>query len=203
MNKFFNLATNLVLIKDLSAEIDFDLLREEFDKLEFKRNKFNDISTDQQLFNREKFKVIKDVLEKECSDYLKNAYGAEHFQKIEISHSWANKTLPEGKHQDHAHPFSVVSGVLYLDDNPDNLNFSMNTTVQEIPCYLYRKQRPVSIQELANPATNLKNHLLLILSNVGHQVFPNKTDAIRRTIAFNTFWKGHTGTEDILNSREF
>jgi hypothetical protein len=35
MNKFFNLATNLVLIKDLSDIIDFDLLRSEFDKFEF------------------------------------------------------------------------------------------------------------------------------------------------------------------------
>ena len=85
MNKFFNLATNLVLIKDLSAAIDFDLLREEFDKLEFKRNKFNDISIDQQLFNRANFEPIKGVLEEECSNYLKNAYGAEHFEKIKIS----------------------------------------------------------------------------------------------------------------------
>ena len=79
----------------------------------------------------------------------------------------------------------------------------MNTTIQDIPCYLYRKQRPVSIQELAGTESNLKNHLLLILSNVGHQVLPNKTDVTRRTIAFNTFWKGHTGTDDILNSRKF
>jgi uncharacterized protein (TIGR02466 family) len=203
MNEFFNLSTNLVLIKDLSNEINFDLLREEFDKLEFKRNKYNDISIDQHLFNRKEFKTIKDVLENECGNYLKNAYGAEHFEKIEISNSWANKTLAGGSHQDHVHPFSVVSGVLYLDDNPDNLNFSMNTTVQEIPCYLYRKQRPVSIKELVTPETNLKNHLLLILSNVGHQVLPNKTAEIRRTMAFNTFWKGQTGTDDILNSREF
>lgn len=203
MNKFFNLATNLMLIKDLSDTINFDLLRSEFDKFEFKLNKYNDISTDQNLLDHEKFEDIKKVLENEIGDYLRNAYGVYDFDKIVISQSWANKTETLGSHQDHAHPFSIVSGVLYLDDNPDNLNFAMNTTFQEIPCYLYRKQSYATIKDLAGPENNLKNHLLLILSNVGHQVLPSKNTTIRRTIAFNTFWQGHTGTNDPLNSKIF
>jgi len=204
MNNFFNLSTNLVLIKDMTDEIDFDLLRSEFDKLEFKRNLHNDISLDQSLFDRPEFTAIKERLEIECSDYLKNAYGVGLFEKIEITNSWANKATAGGSHQDHAHPFSVISGVLYLDDNPDNLNFTMNTTFQEIPCYLYRKQSQATIRDLAGDETNLKNHLLLVLSNVGHQVLPGQTDMIRRTIAFNTFWKGKTGSkDDVLNSRVF
>lgn len=204
MHRFFNLSTNLILIKDLSDEIDFDLIRLEFDKLEFRSNLHNEISVDQGLFNRPEFKDIKEKLEKECENYLKNAYGTNLFEKIEITNSWANKSTLGGSHQDHAHPFSVVSGVLYLDDNPDNLNFAMNTSFQEIPCYLYRKQTQATIKDLAGTEENLKNHLLLILSNVGHQVFPSQTDMIRRTIAFNTFWKGHTGTpDDVLNSRVF
>ena len=169
--------------------IDFNLLRNEFDKLEFKRNKHNDISVDQKLFNREEFLIIKKILEREVADYLRNAYGANEFEDIEISNSWGNRTEPFGSHQDHAHPFSIVSGVLYLDDNPDNLNFAMNTSFQEIPCYLYRKQRQASIRELAGSENTLKNHLLLILSNVGHQVLPGQTDMTRRTIAFNTFFQ--------------
>jgi hypothetical protein len=203
MNKFFNLATNLILIKDLSNTIDFDLLRSEFDKLEFTRNKYNDISVDQNLLNQEKFVDIKQVLENEVGNYLRNAYGAEDFDSITISQSWANRTEESGSHQDHAHPFSIVSGVLYLDDNPDNLNFAMNTNFQEIPCYLYRKQSYATIKDLAGTENNLKNHLLLILSNVGHRVLPSKTTTIRRTIAFNTFWQGHTGTSDPLNSKVF
>jgi uncharacterized protein (TIGR02466 family) len=203
MNTFFNLATNLILIKDLSDTVDFDLLRSEFDKFEFTKNKYNDISVDQKLFNRDQFADIKQVLENEVSNYLRNAYGAEDFDKIVISQSWANRTEESGSHQDHAHPFSVVSGVLYLDDNPDNLNFAMNTNFQEIPCYLYRKQSYATIKDLAGDENNLKNHLLLILSNVGHRVLPTKTTTVRRTIAFNTFWQGHTGTDDPLNSKIF
>ena len=203
MNKFFNLATNLMLIKDLSDTVDFDLLRSEFDKLEFTKNKYNDISVDQKLFNQAQFADIKQVLENEVGSYLHNAYGATDFDKITISQSWANRTEELGSHQDHAHPFSIVSGVLYLDDNPDNLNFAMNTNFQEIPCYLYRKQSYATIKDLAGDENNLKNHLLLILSNVGHQVLPSKNTTIRRTIAFNTFWQGHTGTSDPLNSKIF
>lgn len=203
MNTFFNLATNLILIKDLSDTVDFDLLRSEFDKLEFTKNKYNDISVDQKLFNQEQFADIKQVLETEASNYLRNAYGAEDFDKIVISQSWANRTEESGSHQDHAHPFSIVSGVLYLDDNPDNLNFAMNTSFQEIPCYLYRKQNYATIKDLAGDENNLKNHLLLILSNVGHRVLPTTTTKVRRTIAFNTFWQGHTGTADPLNSKIF
>jgi len=203
MNKFFNLSTNLILIKDLSDTVDFDLLRSEFDKLEFKKNKYNDISVDQKLFSRGELAAIKQVLENEVSNYLRNAYGAKDFDKIVISQSWANRTEESGSHQDHAHPFSIVSGVLYLDDNPDNLNFAMNTSFQEIPCYLYRKQHYATIKDLVGDDSNLKNHLLLILSNVGHRVLPTKTTTVRRTIAFNTFWEGHTGTDDPLNSKIF
>ena len=204
MNSFFNLSTNLILIKDLSDEIDFDLIRSEFDNLEFTKNLHNEISINRDLFNRPEFKEIKEALEKECEDYLRNAYNVNLFEKIEITNSWANRSTQGGSHQDHAHPFSVVSGVLYLDDNPDNLNFAMNTSSQEIPCYLYKKQIQATIRDLAGSEDNLKNHLLLILSNVGHQVFPAQLDTARRTIAFNTFWKGCTGNaDDILNSRVF
>ena len=157
MNKFFNLATNLILIKDLSTLIDFDLLRAEFNNFEFKRNKYNDISIDQHLFNNDKFVDMKEILEQECKNFLHNAYAADQFDQIEISQSWANKTEKGGHHQDHAHPFSIVSGVLYLDDNPDNLNFAMNTTFQEIPCYLYRKQSYVTIKNLVNARTGPLN----------------------------------------------
>lgn len=204
MNGFFNLSTNLILIKDVSNIINFDFLREEFDKFEFERNIYNYISTDKHIFSRDDFKEIKLTLENECKDYLRYAYGAVDFENIEIVNSWGNKTLPEGSHQDHAHPFSIVSGVLYLDNNPDNLNFAMNTHTQDIPCYLYRKQGYKTLKDFVGEGNNLQNHLLLILSNVGHRVLPSQTDLTRRTIAFNTFWKGNVGTNgDILNSKIF
>jgi hypothetical protein len=42
---------------------------------------------------------------------------------------------------------------------------------------------------------NLKNHLILFLSNLPHLVTPNEIESPvpRRSISFNTFWKGAVG----------
>jgi hypothetical protein len=58
-----------------------------------------------------------------------------------------------------------------------------------------------TILEMAghNPAidNNLKNHLILFLSNLKHHVTPTPIGSTpRKSISFNTFWKGMIGKKD-------
>ena len=52
---------------------------------------------------------------------------------------------------------------------------------------------------------NLKNHMVLFLSNSSHFVEPLTSDSLpRKSISFNTFWKGMVGVkEEALGSHVF
>lgn len=194
MDQFFNTSRKMVLVKDMSNDIDFDLIEKEFATLTWGPNTYNEISDDKFFFNREIFKDIKQSLESECENYLRNGHGCFDFENLTITNSWGNITQPNQSHHEHSHPFSIVSGVIYLDDNPENLNLTLDTYVAEIPHYLLKKTAHISLRDLTKSENNLKHHMVLFLSNTGHSVGQTKSDSSpRRSVAFNTFWKGTTG----------
>jgi hypothetical protein len=96
-----------------------------------------------------------------------------------------------------------VSSILYLDDNPENLKTVFKLNSHPVPYYDALPRRlelmiPAIVGEenMRKEKNNLKNHLVLFFSNIEHFVPPLESDQIRRTISFNTFWKGHTGTKN-------
>ena len=107
-------------------------------------------------------------------------------------------------HHDHVHPFSIVSGVLYLDNNPSNLNLYIESFMPEIPYFITKNKSFVSLKSLLNDINtnpsehnNLKNHMVLFLSNSSHFVEPVSNESLpRKSISFNTFWKGSVGVKD-------
>lgn len=197
MNNFFNTAKQHILVKDMSNVIDFNIVNSEFNKLTFKKNVINDISETIHLFDTPILADAKLALENECAAYLQNAHNVQQFQKLEITHSWGNITKPGDGHHDHTHPFSVVSGVLFIDDNLDNLNLHVETHLPEVPYFWHRSKSYISLKDLVGKPEGLKNHLVLFLSNAEHFVSAtDPTSPPRRSIAFNTFWKGIVGASE-------
>ena len=197
MNNFFNTAKKHILIKDMSGIIDFNVIDSEFNKLTFKKNVVNNISENIHFFDAPALADAKLALENECISYLKNGYSVQQFQSLEITHSWGNVTSPGEGHHDHNHPFSIVSGVLFVDDNLDNLNLHIETYMPEIPHFWYRKKSFISLKDLIGKPEGLKNHLVLFLSNTDHFVSQTEpTSVARKSIAFNTFWKGIVGANE-------
>lgn len=196
MDQFFNTSRKIILVKDMSSILDFNLINNEFNGLTFSPNTYNDISDEKYLFNRDIFKDTKKAIEIECENFLKNGHGCFDFENLTITNSWGNITQPKDAHHEHTHPFSVVSGVIYLDDNPENLNLKLDMYVAEIPHFIPKMTPQVALKDLIGTENNLHQHMVLFLSNTGHSV--NQTDSKsmpRRSIAFNTFWKGITGVK--------
>lgn len=200
MNNLLNRSKQLILVKDMSNVIDFDNVRVQFDKLCFTYNVKNAISTDMGFFNKEHLAETKNALECECEQFLINAYGIREFTNLKMTESWGNVTHFNEWHHEHKHPFSVVSGVLFLDNNPENFNLHLECFVEQIPYFMEQRNLFLPISALIEDngidiksANNLKNHLVLFLSNTAH--FVNQVHGVenRRTIAFNTFWSGMTG----------
>ena len=205
MEMLFNAASKYILVKDMSDVLDFDLINKEFDTLAYKDNIANKVSIEMNLFDREVFTDIKKVILEDCKQYLNHTANMSHFyDDLVMTNSWGNITDPGQSHHDHVHPFSIVSGVMYLDNNPSNLNLYVESFMPEIPYFITKNKSFVSLKSLlsdiqANPEehNNLKNHMVLFLSNSSHFVEPISTESMpRKSIAFNTFWKGLVGIKD-------
>ncbi len=203
MNNFINCAKKLILLKDMSDQIDFSLIKKEFDHLTFVPNVENSISTDMDFFNKEQFKDIKSILENECKNFVRNAYAVTDFTDLRMTESWGNVTKQNESHHIHTHPFSVISAVLFLDSNSDNFNLHLEYKLDELPYFIPQTSCYLPLTRLLESAgidpkttDNLKNHLLLFSSNTGHFVTPSQNTDARHTISFNTFWSGLTGVAD-------
>jgi len=201
MNSILNTAQNFVLIKDISAFIDFESLTKHVSEQTYIRNVNNSISENLNLLDTEEFTNTKQFLISECINYLQNTHKifvGKNFEGLEITNSWSNITTASESHHEHVHPFSVVSGVLFLDDNPANLKFTLQSYCQDVPYYLPSLTPKISLEDMiGTDHGNLVYHLVLFLSNVGHSVGELPDDAKpRRSISFNTFWKGLVGFEN-------
>jgi uncharacterized protein (TIGR02466 family) len=217
MNVVLNPANDFILIKDMSDVINFKLIDKEFNNLKFQNNQFNRISINVDFFDKNTLKTTKNILGSECKKYLNECFNIQNlYTDITLTNSWGNITEPDQIHHEHMHPFSVVSGVIYLDDNIDNLNlnFVLTNKSPQIPYFMDKDPTAhISLKTLLemynyNPVehNNLKNHLILFLSNLKHHVTPTPVESsmVRRSISFNTFWKGKVGRSDNpLNSIGF
>ncbi len=213
MEMLFNAASKHILVKDMSDVLNFDLINKEFDTLAYKDNIANKVSIEMNLFDREGFDDVKKVILEDCKQYLNHTANMSHFyDNLVMTNSWGNITDPGQSHHDHVHPFSIVSGVIYLDDNPSNLNLYVESFMPEIPYFITKNKSYVSLKSLLNDIKskpedhhNLKNHMVLFLSNSSHFVEPISTESNpRKSISFNTFWKGLVGIkEEALGSHVF
>lgn len=212
MDLLFNTSFKALLVKDVSQWTDWDEVDKDFNQLEWKPNVENTVSVDLNFFDREKYQPLKDLILTECKGFLDNtAFVGGQYEGLRMTNSWGNITEPGHSHHEHQHPFSVVSGVIYLDDNPSNFNLNIESYIPEVPYFMPVKRNYARLGALINDAqidptsiNHLKHHMILFLSNSHHfvDIVPEGQPS-RRSIAFNTFWSGRTGMESALASIDF
>tara|TARA_Y100001937_G_scaffold96379_1_gene131025 strand:- start:59 stop:682 length:624 start_codon:yes stop_codon:yes gene_type:complete len=158
-------------------------------------NEGNINTKDNYILNRKEFKNIKIFLEKCCKDYLNRIICPKNNIEIYVTQSWLNYTETNQFHHKHAHPNSVVSGVLYFDSDikNDRILFSTDKGYQQIE------------PEIDKTKFNLWNsgtwffpvetgNLFMFPSSTVHQVETKKGNNTRISLAFNTFYKGSIGS---------
>ena len=166
----------------------------------YTHNNLGNITTDDNyILNRKEFKNIKKFLDKHCKNYLDKLICPKNNLELYITQSWLNYTEANQYHHQHAHPNSVVSGVLYFDSDieKDKILFS-----HPIP---YKQMSP----EIDDSKWNLWNSntwffpvetgdLFMFPSSTIHQVETKKGNNTRISLAFNTFYKGTIGSNGAL-----
>ena len=162
-----------------------------------KNNQGNINTKDNYILNRKQFKNIKKFLDKHCKDYLETIICPKNNIKLYITQSWLNYTEKDQYHHQHAHPNSVVSGVLYFDSDKekDKILFSSNKGYQQI-------KPEIKDFNLWNSETWFfpveTGDLFMFPSSTTHQVETKKGTNTRISLAFNTFYKGSVGSNKDL-----
>ena len=105
-----------------SFKLDREFTQEELDFVngqERRPNTGNTTSKDNNLFDRDEMKGLAEYVNASLDEYLKSVYAPKNDVKLYVTQSWANYTNPGEYHHKHAHPNSFVSGVLYINADPD------------------------------------------------------------------------------------
>jgi uncharacterized protein (TIGR02466 family) len=158
---------------------------------EKKDNLGNTISLNKFILNDPALNDVKNSLEKYLKHYLETVYTPRNNIEIYITQSWINWTSTGQYHHKHAHPNSLVSGVLYIkaDKSNDSIMFYRNN---------YRQLEIVPKEyHLLNSDSWAFNvgtgDIILFPSGLEHSVPAVTENETRISLSFNTFIKGEIG----------
>ena len=168
-----------------------DVERKFISELEMIDNNGNSMSKNDRLLDSKELSDIKQFIDEQILNYKKNLLRIKDANEIYITQSWANRSNPSEFHPKHKHPNSVVSGVMFLDDNADESlpPIRFHRTLEMFPLNF-------SFDELnefnasAREFDPEQGMLMLFPSLLEHDVDMNQSDRVRTSISFNTYVRG-------------
>jgi hypothetical protein len=199
----------LVLIKDFHNKWDWGLIENNIKSQSISKEANYNITESKDFFGNTLPNIKQDILT-ECKTFISNIFPMQFDFDLKMTSSWVNLMQQGDQHPWHSHPFSVVSGVIFLDNHPENSELTFKNKIDfSIPPYSlldvdYYSSLKSLLGETPAEEYNLQHHLVLFYSNLTHGVPPLITPhKIRRTISFNTFWTNKVDFGTDLNSHTF
>jgi hypothetical protein len=199
----------LILIKDFHDKWNWASIESAVQSQSMSKQSNYNITEDKNFFDDSLLEIKQEILS-ECKTFISNVFPMEFQFDLKMTASWINSMSTGEQHPWHSHPFSVVSGVIFLDDHPENCELTFKNKIDfSIPPYSlldldYYTSLKSLVNEVLDKEHNLQHHLILFYSNLTHGVptliTPQRT---RRTISFNTFWTKEVNFGTDLNSHTF
>lgn len=164
--------------------------------IEFTKSVGNFTSENSYILDIPELVLLKESLTKKLQEYIDTIY--KPINKIEayITQSWITVTPHGGYHHVHKHPNSFLSGVFYLQVDPelDKINFLMDQYkmlhIKSMECDDYNSwQRSINV---------FPYDVVIFPSSLSHNVSPTTNTSNRISLAFNSFVRGEFGTSDSL-----
>lgn len=126
------------------------------------------------------------------AEYFKATTNPKHNVNLRVTQSWFNYSKKGQHHHKHAHPNSFVSGVFYLNTNPNDRIYFYRSGWQQI-------KFPPENWNLYNSESwwfeAITGRLILFPSSLEHMVPTVEGDKTRISLSFNTFPVGVVGDE--------
>ena len=168
-------------------------------ELEMIDNIGNLMSRNDKVIDSKELSNLKRFIDEQLFNFKKNLLKIKDENEIYITQSWVNNSNPDQFHAKHKHPNSVISGVMFLDENNDEslppLRF--HRTLDMFPLQF-------SFDELnefnasAREFVPEQGMLMLFPSLLEHDVDKNTSDRVRTSISFNTYVRGIVGGREQL-----
>jgi uncharacterized protein (TIGR02466 family) len=166
-------------------------------KIKSKKSFGNNISLDNYVLDNSILFDLKKNIEFKVKEYFQSTYNNDEVTTY-ITQSWLNFTEEEQFHHEHYHSNSIISGVYYINADPnfDSIQFKKN---REYSC-IKIEPKILNVYNCSNVNFNVKsNDLILFPSSVTHSVVNKKGNNLRVSLAFNVFVKGNIGEKIKLN----
>jgi uncharacterized protein (TIGR02466 family) len=163
-------------------------------------NSGNTTSNNRYVLREPEAKNMADFVQKAVDQYIDNVMFPKFRDQLEfyVTQSWLNYTKPGQYHHKHAHPNSILSGVLYIDaDETKDKIFFYKDGYQQI-------KFPTENFQLYNSEswffTVKTGDIVIFPSSLTHMVETKEGENTRTSLAFNVFAKGYIGNEDELTA---
>lgn len=168
-------------------------------ELEMIDNIGNLMSKNDKVLESDELSDLKRFIDEQIFNYKKNLLHIKDENEIYVTQSWVNNSHPSQYHSKHKHPNSVISGVMFIDENKD-------CSLPPIRFYRTQEMFPISFSyddlnefnasaREFDPAPGM---LMLFPSLLEHGVEKNTSDQVRTSISFNTFVRGTVGGKEQL-----
>lgn len=165
-----------------------------------KANEYGFHSKDTYILEHKECKPLADFI-MESIKYFTKEILMYSYEEYTFSQSWISHKTPGQFHTMHTHPNSLVSGVFYYGEEDPNIPaisfhrpvFGANVSYLSPHYQLDRRKSQYAWEKFSvNYAPGL---LLLFPSYVLHSVPVNKSNKVRKSLAFNVMPKGKIGDE--------
>jgi uncharacterized protein (TIGR02466 family) len=162
------------------------------------KNTGNTTSVDRYILDEPDMTELRSFIQFYINHYMTSVEAPYNPVEAYITQSWLNYTKPGEFHHKHEHPNSYLSGVLYINANPEKDKI-----------YFYKS----GYKRISLPTNNFNQFnseswwfsvgtcdLVLFPSYLTHMVEQTESAETRISLSFNTFLKGYIGEENSLTS---
>ena len=173
--------------RELSDEEKFFLM-----ELEQRPNMGNRTSANNFVLRDKLMTSLRGWMENCVAEYFKATTNPKHDVTLRLTQSWVNYSEPGQYHHKHAHPNSFVSGVFYIQTNPNDKIFFYRDGYQQI------KFPPAEWNSWNSESwwfEAITGRLILFPSSLTHMVPTVEGEDVRVSLSFNTFPAGTVGEE--------
>ena len=164
-----------------------------FAGLEMTDNVGNSMSKNDRVLDEPQLSDLKQFIDQNVFNYKKNLLHIRDDNEIYITQSWVNRSLPDQFHPKHKHPNSVISGVMYLDEDDEDLPpIRFHRTHELYPVdFSYDELNEFNAScRTFEPKCGM---LVLFPSLLEHDVDVNRSNRTRTSLSFNTYVRGVVG----------
>ena len=168
-------------------------------ELEMIDNAGNLMSKNDKVLDSKELSKLKLFIDEQLFVFKKKFLQMKDANEIYITQSWVNNSNPNQYHPKHKHPNSVISGVMFFDENNDEslLPIKSHRTLEMFPVDFEFDNLNES-NAGCRSFEMVQGSLILFPSLLEHDVDKNRSDRVRTSISFNTYVRGVVGSREKL-----